>query len=162
MEADILAGEVRSLRRVLEDQFPGKLPDKILDTALLAAARAVARHAKRPGYRFTDRTGRTRRSIKARRERRGGRSGTRRGGGSGVAYTYAAVSIGGEGARQGALLEFGTSRMKARTPLRSAIEESAEAQREELRRVGQRELEKYVKEINSGQLRAATRRALAG
>jgi len=160
MESDVLGDDITRLKRVLEKQFVGKLPDRILDAAVLAAARVVAKHARRPNYRFRDRTGQLRKTIKARRIRRGGKRGTRKGGGSGVAYTIAAVSIGGEGARQGALIELGTHKMKGRTPIQSAIEETVEAQRSALARVGEREMRKAIAELNSGALRSTTRRAL--
>lgn len=158
MEADILTGEIAKLEKVLRRQFTGALPQRILDSSLTAAARVVVKQAKRPDYAFSDRTGKLRRTIKAVKFR--GR-GSRRGGGTGVSYTPAGIAIGGEGARQGVLIELGTEKARARAPLRRAIAETGSEQVQAMRRKGNDEMAKYVRELNSGVLRPTTRRALA-
>ena len=100
--------------------------NSILRAGLTASARVVVKHAKRPNYRFRDDTRRTRKSIRqfapkqdAVQRRRG---------------PVRHVSIGGPGARRGPLLAVGTKnkdgsrRIKARTPLRSAFEQTRSQQ----------------------------------
>lgn len=154
MESEILSNEVKKLEQVLRRQFVGTLPQKILETSLTAAARVVVKQAKTPGYAFNDRTGRLRRTIKTRKLR--GR-GSRR-----ASYTPVGVFMGGNDAHQGVLIELGTEKAKARAPLRRAIHDTFAEQAREMRRKGDAELAKYIKELNSGALRPATRRALAG
>jgi len=143
--------QVAEFVKKMRQEVPGKVPDRIIAVAALAGARVAAKRASTPGYRFTDKSGRLRKTIKAVRGKV--KKGSR--------FVFAAVEMGGEDARQAVLIEFGTVKMKARAPLLNAIDETENQRRAEFFRVANRELRKVAKEFKSGKIRPVTRRALA-
>lgn len=99
---------LRDLRRVTAS-LPQEFTGPILDISLTAGARAIATRARRAGHvGFKDRTGRARRSIKAKAARPEKRKRIR--GGGDVVFRPGrspAVQFGGTGAEQANILEVG-------------------------------------------------------
>jgi len=143
--------DLNKLRKYLSE-LEGKLGDRIFSRALVAGARVIAKRAKTPNYRFRDRSGRLRKTIKAARSK----------GARNVWTTFAVVKMGGPGARQAYLIEMGHSRAKGRTPLMSARDETREQQLAVIKEMAVKEERKAVDELKSGRIRRATARALAG
>ena len=108
--------DIKKLQANLKS-LPGALPDRVIQKGLIAAARTAQKAARTPNFAFTDKTGHTRKSIKAgavsKRDKRSKRT-----------SRYAGLSIGGPGAKQGPLLELGTDKMSPRAPLRRAVEDT--------------------------------------
>jgi len=111
--------DVRQLERALR-ALPGALPNRVVQHGLKAAADTARVKAKSPGFAFNDRTGLARRSIRSRAvTKRYSKHSLRQG-----KAVYATLGIGSSSAWYGRLLELGTSRAKARAPVRRAVEES--------------------------------------
>lgn len=116
MKADVVV-DLKQLERNLK-ALPGALPDRVVQYGLKAAAQEAAKFAKTPNFAFQDRTGEARKSIRAglvsRRDRR-----------TGGKNLYAKLKIGDPNkAGYAPLLEFGTKNVKARAPIRQAVEET--------------------------------------
>ena len=88
---------------------------RFVGPGLLAGARKVSDYARQPDFGFRDRTGRLRRSIRARRVR------SRAGRGRGAIVAGAAAIAGGPGARQAYLVEAGHRRARPTRYLRRAL-----------------------------------------
>jgi len=145
--------DFRQVERAIRD-LPGKVPGRLAQEGLLAAGKVIQAQARTPNFRFQDQTGRLRRTIKTRRA--SGRTRGRKGRGQ----PYAEVVIGGPGARQGHLIEVGSVKAKARGPLRKAQEVTSTQQIAEAKRAMTKEFVEVGRELRSGNLRPATRRAL--
>lgn len=169
MEANLKV-EVDKLRRELERELPGNGAQRILSAATAAAARVVVRKAKTPGYRFNDRSGELRRSVKAATVRPKHRGNVRFAAsratpfaviqaGNGDAFYALFVELGHQGSvRAGGRRIPGA---KGRTFVTSAIEETRPEQVDAMRRKANLEIKKLERELVSGKIRPATARALA-
>ena len=102
MEMQISIRGLEELRRNME-RLPGLLAESLFGKGMLAVAQAVARDARATAP-YKDRTGASRRSIRARP--RSGYVSTSRGRVK-LARSAAQVLAGGKGARQAFILEFG-------------------------------------------------------
>lgn len=162
--------EAAKLQRVLERDLPGRGADRILSAATAAAARVVVKKARTPGYKFNDRSGKLRKSIKASRIRPKHKGNVRFA--SATAVDYAVIQAGGQDAYYALFVEIGHSGStraggrvipgaKGRTFLRSAVEETRPEQVTALRRKGAQEMDKMERELKSGRIRPVTARALA-
>ena len=134
------------------ENLPREFIGKVDADATFAAAKEVERRAKVPGSYFRDKTGRVRQSIKARRSRVTNRSS--------VGNTYAEVTIGGAGARQGPLLELGTEKMKARAPLRRALHDSVMQQLSAAKEAAVRSFRTLARQLLTNKVTRANRRLL--
>jgi len=135
--------EVNTIEQSLK-ALPGALPDRVIQAGLAAAARVAAKHAQKPDFAFTDRSGRLRASIKARSvTKKFKRAGTVR---------FASLKFGGPGARQSNLIELGSKKAKARAPLGRAVNETEAAALHEMLKVMDRRLRKLGKDSRDGKL----------
>jgi len=150
IDTEIRVDIERTQRAIRE--LPGKVPNRILAVSTLAAARVIQRQVKMRGYRFNDRTGRLRRSVKVKRGK------VKRGNDT----IFSKIQMGGEGARQAVLIELGTVKAKGRTPLQSARDATVSQQVQAYTQKADQELRKLEKELLSGNVRPVTARALAG
>ena len=129
--------DVKQLQQALA-KLPVMFERQVVRAGLLAAARVARRKARERNFRFYDRTGAARRSIKVTRRtfrNRGGRQ------------LSARLELGGDGARHAPLLEVGTRRVKARNPIRRAVEQTGEEQVAAARPAMVREMEKVAKKL---------------
>ena len=124
------------------DNLPVEVARTIRGAATFAAAKVVATEAKATTA-FQDRTGRLRRSIRARRGK--GYAETLNGKRVQLPAVYAATVVGGTGARQGVLIEYGTVKMRARPFLEPAARSSTSRAFHAARLAAQREFKKLGK-----------------
>lgn len=124
------------------EELPGLFPARIQQKMLVSMGKVIAQKAKTPNFAFNDRTGRLRSSIRV-KSIRGRKQPTR---------LYAGVTIGGTGARQGLLIEVGTQRMKARSPLFKAAENSLSEQRAAIESTAVKEFIKLGQQLRSGRI----------
>ena len=121
------------------------MPDRVIQSGLVAASRVAAKHAAQPDYAFRDQTGRLRKTIKAKTATSKFRhAGTVR---------YAKVTFGGPGARQSNLIELGSHKMKARAPIRKAVHETLANAFTAMQNAMDRRLKQLSRDARNGELR---------
>lgn len=162
--------EASKLKQTLERDLPGRGADRILSAAASAAARVIVKKAKTPGYRFKDRSGKLRKSIKASKIKPKNTGGSRFS--SSTAADFAVIQAGGDEAFYALFVELGHEGSvraggrvipgaKGRTFVTKAIEETQAEQVASMKRKADQEITKLAKELRSGNIRPVTARALA-
>ena len=162
--------EAAKLKKILERDLPGNGADRILSAATAAAARVVVKKAKTPNYKFNDRSGKLRKSIRASKIRPRHKGNVR------FAYAgaadFAVIQAGGEDAYYALFVELGhegsvraggriVPGAKGRPFLRSAVEDTRQEQVVALKRKAGLEMDKMERELKSGRIRPVLARALA-